>query len=43
MGNVTKKETLFPFPESFYEDDNNDVEYDDASLDGVEIEYTTQS
>ena len=26
-------------PESFYEDD--DLEYDDASFDGVEIEYTT--
>ena len=28
-------------PESFYDDD--DLEYDDASFDGVEIEYTTQS
>ena len=28
-------------PESFYDDD--DLEYDDASFDGVEIEYTTHS
>tara|TARA_B100001113_G_scaffold134697_1_gene110582 strand:+ start:730 stop:873 length:144 start_codon:yes stop_codon:yes gene_type:complete len=27
-------------PESFYDDD---LEYDDASFDGVEIEYTTQT
>lgn len=25
------------------EDDFDDIEYDDASFDGVEIEYTTQS
>tara|TARA_X000000368_G_C22770356_1_gene596870 strand:+ start:516 stop:668 length:153 start_codon:yes stop_codon:yes gene_type:complete len=31
------------FPETFYEDTNPDLEYDDASFDGVEIEYTTQS
>tara|TARA_B100001996_G_C18506676_1_gene533633 strand:+ start:338 stop:493 length:156 start_codon:yes stop_codon:yes gene_type:complete len=31
------------FPETFYEDNYDDLEYDDGSLDGVEIEYTTQS
>ena len=31
------------FTETFYEDINADIEYDDASLDGVEIEYTTQT
>tara|TARA_B100000131_G_scaffold22982_1_gene22089 strand:- start:1246 stop:1404 length:159 start_codon:yes stop_codon:yes gene_type:complete len=31
------------FPESFYEEEYDDVEYDDGSLDGVEIEYTTQA
>jgi len=26
-----------------FDDDFDDIEYDDASYDGVEIEYTTQS
>ena len=37
------KEIAYTFPESFYDDGDGDIEYDDASLDGVEIEYTTQS
>tara|TARA_B100000902_G_scaffold30697_1_gene36754 strand:+ start:384 stop:536 length:153 start_codon:yes stop_codon:yes gene_type:complete len=31
------------FPETFYEGNDDDIEYDDSSLDGVEIDYTTQS
>ena len=26
-----------------FDDDFDDIEYDDASYDGVELEYTTQS
>tara|TARA_B100001250_G_scaffold38201_1_gene30499 strand:+ start:10342 stop:10497 length:156 start_codon:yes stop_codon:yes gene_type:complete len=32
------------FPESFYDEDEDiELDYDDASLDGAEIDYTTQS
>ena len=31
------------FPESFYDEDYDDLEYDDGSLNGVDIEYTTQA
>lgn len=31
------------FPDTFYEENNSDIEYDDASFDGVDIDYTTQS
>ena len=37
------KEIAYTFPESFYDEGDDDIEYDDASLDGVEIDYTTQS
>tara|TARA_B100000902_G_C27045463_1_gene781453 strand:+ start:447 stop:602 length:156 start_codon:yes stop_codon:yes gene_type:complete len=31
------------FPEYFYEEDYDDLEYDDESVDSIEIDYTTQS
>ena len=31
------------FPESFYDEHYDHIDYDDASLDGVEIDYTTQA
>lgn len=34
-----------PLPRSIFEDDDDydDIEFDDGSADGVEIDYTTQS
>ena len=34
-----------PLPQSIFEedDDYDDIEFDDGSADGVEIDYTTQS
>ena len=37
--------TIKPLTQSIFEDDDDydDIEFDDGSADGVEIDYTTQS